>query len=67
MVDLLSTIDLDEVWLVGDEFGAIPSDYRKFHDVQEVKAAISQNTPEQRYILIKGSNSMRLFELPELL
>ena len=67
VVDLLSTIDLDEVWLVGDEFGAIPGDYRKFHDVQEVKAALAQHSPEQRYILIKGSNSMRLFELPELL
>ena len=57
----------EEVWLVGDNFADIPCDFRKFHDVEEVKAAIREKQPEGRYILIKGSNSNKLFQLPELL
>ena len=53
--------------LVGDNFADIPCDFRKFHDVEEVKAAIRELQPEGRYILIKGSNSNKLFQLPELL
>ena len=45
----------------------IPCAFRKFHDVEEVKAAIREQQPEGRYILIKGSNSNKLFQLPELL
>ena len=36
-------------------------------NVEQVKAAIAANRPEGRYILIKGSNGTRLFQLPELL
>ena len=57
----------EEVWLVGDNFADIPCDFRKFHDVEEVKNAIREHQPEGRYILIKGSNSNKLFQLPELL
>jgi UDP-N-acetylmuramoyl-tripeptide--D-alanyl-D-alanine ligase len=35
--------------------------------VEEVKTAIREQQPEGRYILIKGSNSNKLFQLPELL
>ena len=38
-----------------------------FHDVEEVKAAIAKQQPQHRYILIKGSNSVKLYQLPELL
>jgi UDP-N-acetylmuramoyl-tripeptide--D-alanyl-D-alanine ligase len=38
-----------------------------FHDVEEVKTLIAQQQPQGRYILIKGSNSTRLYELPTLL
>ena len=67
IVDLLATLDLDEVWLVGSEFAAIECDYRKFDDLEQVKAAIAEQRPEGQYILIKGSNSTKLFQLPELL
>ena len=33
----------------------------------KVKAAIKEHSPEGYYILIKGSNSNKLFQLPELL
>jgi UDP-N-acetylmuramoyl-tripeptide--D-alanyl-D-alanine ligase len=55
------------VWLVGDEFGKTTCDYRRFKDVEEVKAAIKEEQPKNYYILIKGSNSMKLFQLPPLL
>lgn len=58
---------IDNVWLVGDEFCKIDCGFRKFHDVEEVKSAIAQECPQGYYILIKGSNTMRLFELPPLL
>ena len=67
LVGYLETAGYDEVWLVGDNFSDIPCPFRKFHDVEEVKAAIQERCPESFYILIKGSNSNKLFQLPELL
>ena len=67
VVDQLQAAGLENVWLVGDEFKDIPCSYRKFHDVEEVKAAIKEAQPHDHYILIKGSNSVKLFQLPELL
>ena len=67
MVEKLKDCPFDEVWLVGDEFKDIDCPYRKFTDVEQVKAAIAEHRPEGRYILIKGSNGNRLFQLPELL
>ncbi len=67
MVEKLKGCPFDEVWLVGKEFQDIECPYRKFDDVEQVKAAIAKCRPEGRYILIKGSNGNRLFQLPEVL
>ena len=67
IVEKLKGCAYDEVWLVGQEFKDIDCPFRKFDDVEQVKAAIAANRPEGRYILIKGSNGTRLFQLPELL
>ena len=67
IVKYLEQAGYDEVWLVGDNFRDIPCAFRKFHDAEEVKAAIQEHCPEGFYILIKGSNSNKLFQLPELL
>ena len=67
IVDSLATAGLDDVWLVGDEFMKTRCSFRKFRDVEEVKVAIRERKPRGHYILIKGSNGIRLFELPELL
>ena len=79
VVDMLAAAGFDEVWLVGEEYknclrNATLSkrelsivNCQLFKDVEEVKAAIAQKQPQQRYILIKGSNSVKLFQLPELL
>ncbi len=67
VVDFLQEHGIDNVWLVGSEFGKTQCPYRKFPDVAAVKAEIATNPIENHYILIKGSNGIRLFELPELL
>ncbi|MDE5550381.1 MAG: UDP-N-acetylmuramoyl-tripeptide--D-alanyl-D-alanine ligase, partial [Bacteroidaceae bacterium] len=57
----------DEVWIVGAEFESTQCNFLKFKDIEEVKAAIAHEQPQHRYILIKGSNSVKLYQLPELL
>ena len=67
IIDMLKEAHFEEVWLVGSEFAATNHPFRQFADVEEVKFAIRQEQPSNHYILIKGSNSMKLYELPELL
>ena len=67
LVELLQQCAFDVVWLVGEEFDGIECPFRKFRDVDQVKAAITAQVPQGYYILIKGSNGNRLFQLPELL
>ena len=67
IINFLQEHHIENVWLVGKEFGKIESPYRKFADVGEVKSTLATERPEGQYILIKGSNYNRLFELPELL
>ena len=69
IVDQLQDMALDAVWLVGSEFKhtTTPDSFRKFENVEEVKAALQTAKLNGKYILIKGSNGTRLFELPKLL
>ncbi|MDE6807083.1 MAG: UDP-N-acetylmuramoyl-tripeptide--D-alanyl-D-alanine ligase [Prevotella sp.] len=66
-VDLLAATGMQNVWLVGEEFGKTHSNYRKFKNVDEVKTEIEKTHPIGHLILIKGSNGTKLFQLPELL
>ncbi len=67
LVNLLREAHFDQVWLVGDEFRKTQCPFPIFNNVEEVKEALQHEQPQQYYILIKGSNSNRLFELPALL
>ena len=67
VVDTLKADGITNVWLVGEAFGNTACDFRKFPDVEAVKAALTTDQPQDQYILIKGSNSIKLFQLPELL
>ena len=67
VVDFLRECRFEEVWLVGKRFAETHSSFRTFADVEEVKEAVRQDAPKGRYILIKGSNSMKLSQLAELL
>jgi len=66
IVDYLEQTDI-EAWLVGSEFGQTRTSLRTFSGIDEVKQALRTERPEGYYILIKGSNSMKLYELPGLL
>lgn len=67
IADYLIQTDIEEVWLVGDEFYNTKTNFRKFHNIDEVKAAIAKHQPQDRCILIKGSNGTHLYDLPNLL
>ena len=67
VVDLLADCRFDEVWLVGEAFAHTRHTQRTFVDVEGVKAALQTSYPENCYILIKGSNSMKLATLVEFL
>lgn len=67
VVDFLKETDITDVWLVGSEFAKTDCGYRKFDNVDQVKEEIASCPPKDKYILIKGSNGIKLFQLPELL
>ena len=74
VVDMLADAHFDKVWLVGDEYKKtncqqLTANSQLFKDVEEVKEALTTNRQPLTgyYILIKGSNSNKLFQLPELL
>ena len=67
IVDFIASTNINNVWLVGAEFTKTNCNFRKFDDIEQVKAAIAENKPKNHCILIKGSNGIKLFQLPELL
>lgn len=67
VVDMLKKMSLTDVWLVGSEFAKTVCAFSKFNNIEEVKEAIAADKPIGRCILVKGSNGIRLFELPKLL
>lgn len=73
IISVLSTMtDLEEIWLVGKEFQTADTSSMRiphslFSDVQQVKDKLKSNKLCGHTILIKGSNSTKLFQLPELL
>ena len=67
LVDMLQEAHFDKVWLVGEEFKQVNCPFPIYNNVEEVKAEIQNQQPEGYFILIKGSNSNKLYQLPELL
>lgn len=65
----------EEIWLVGNEFAralqnspyAQSTHIKTFADNEALKRQLTQNPIKNHLILIKGSNGMHLFELPDLL
>ena len=67
IADYLMQCGIERIILVGNEFANTCHEGCCYASVDEVIAAFSQNKPEGYYILIKGSNSMKLSRLPEYL
>lgn len=69
VVNLLRDCDFEKVWLVGNEFAKTdhPAIYEMFPNTEAVKQRIATDKPQGHTILIKGSNSTKLYQIPELL
>lgn len=67
IVSLLTTCNFEKVILVGAEFGKVNENFEHYPDVEAVKEIFAQNKPKGKYVLIKGSNSMKLSQLKDLL
>lgn len=71
IVALLKETGFEQIWLVGKEFAKVSEAqgplFRHFGNVDEVKEALAQDKPHGMTILVKGSNSTKLFQLPPLL
>ena len=64
IVGFLDGCRFDRVMLAGPEFKAVASAYEHFDNVDAVKEALEKSKPVGFTILIKGSNSMKLSQLP---
>ncbi|MCR5849837.1 MAG: UDP-N-acetylmuramoyl-tripeptide--D-alanyl-D-alanine ligase [Bacteroidaceae bacterium] len=64
IVKQLQTMELERIWLVGSEFEkAAVAGMRVFKDVEAVKEALKEEPITDSTILIKGSNSTKLYQL----
>ncbi|MBO7119118.1 MAG: UDP-N-acetylmuramoyl-tripeptide--D-alanyl-D-alanine ligase [Bacteroidaceae bacterium] len=74
IVEQLRKMELERIWLVGEEFekacssSSFPtsSPLRFFKDVEEVKSALKEEPISDSTILIKGSNGTKLYQLPDV-
>ena len=68
IVDFLHKTKFENVMLVGSEFaGTNHYDFPVYHNVDELIEMFTREKPENKTILIKGSNGIKLFRLPEVL
>lgn len=67
IVALLKECGFERVLLVGPEFEKANDGFEHFADVNAVKEEFGKTKPQDCYILIKGSNSMKLSGLKDIL
>ncbi|MBQ9669713.1 MAG: UDP-N-acetylmuramoyl-tripeptide--D-alanyl-D-alanine ligase [Prevotella sp.] len=67
IVNRIRQMATSNVWLVGEAYEKIKCHYRKFNNADEAKKELKENPKKDHLILIKGSNSLHLSELTELL
>lgn len=63
----LQTCGFERIILVGTEFGKVKGSFEHYLDVETLKQIFAQNKPKGKFILIKGSNSMKLSLLKDIL
>lgn len=64
VVDFLKECGFERVMLVGPEFEGTSSPFEHYKDVKEVEALLAAHPLQGCCVLVKGSNSMKLSELP---
>lgn len=67
VVDYIKECKFDNVILVGSQFAACHSDFCHFDNVDDLIKHLKGDKPKGHTILIKGSNGIKLFNVPEYL
>lgn len=67
VADYLSTCGFERIVLVGEEFGRVTPSFEHYSDVVSFIETLKKTPLNEMYILIKGSNSMKLAQLKDLL
>ena len=67
IVSFLEECGFEKVILVGTEFAKVNTNFEHYPDVEALKEVLASHKPIGKYILIKGSNSMKLARLKDLL
>ena len=67
IVAFLGECGFERVVLVGAEFGKANVGFEHYPDVEAVKMLFAENKPVGKFVLIKGSNSMKLAQLKDIL
>ena len=67
VVDFLNECQFERVILVGPEFAGLSASFEHYENVKEVEAMLAAHPVQHCCVLIKGSNSMKLSELPACL
>lgn len=67
IAELLKACSFERVILIGKEFAAATSDYEHYEEVTQAIQNLKSHCPKGYYLLIKGSNSMKLSQLAEYL
>ena len=67
IVAFLGECGFEKVILVGAEFGKVNTNFEYYLDVEAVKEKFMQDKPVGKFVLIKGSNSMKLAQLKDIL
>lgn len=67
IVDFIDECHFERVILAGDQFGATKNNLKGVQDTAAIIEELKKNKPEGFYILIKGSNSMKLGQVVEYL
>ena len=67
IVAFLGECGFEKVILVGAEFGKVNTNFEHYLDMEAVKGKFMQDKPKGKFVLIKGSNSMKLAQLKDIL
>ncbi|PCJ82752.1 MAG: UDP-N-acetylmuramoyl-tripeptide--D-alanyl-D-alanine ligase [Bacteroidetes bacterium] len=67
IIDLISTMAFENVYLIGEHFYKTSSSYLKFKSFEDLETYLQQNDFKKSTILIKGSRGMALERILDLL
>lgn len=67
IVDYLTKSQFEKIWLVGEQFSSVNHSFRSYQSAQDIIEELKQEPIEGHTILIKGSNSTKLYTIVDYL